>query len=220
MFNDEEHQEAIINEEKSKNTIENKKAGKKERKPLFTKPQNMGVFIIICLLILQILMSGFQLYRGIRQDVERSQLIASVNKYTTNADALTTQMLSDYKADVYNNANVNSTEKQQVMGNEYNFMAQMLLAKQNSRLLELLAQLKQVQKNCFIRCFCCKKPVMNQPAGLFLLVFCLKISIINTIFQMFGCIDLKTIIWSLARVTLAHGFREQIAKPAFWSVSF
>ena len=143
MFNDEEHQDALAKDEKLK-TIknDNKKTEKREKKPLFTKPQNMVVFIILCLLILQVLMSGYQTIRDIRQDVERAQLIASVTKYTASADQLTSQMLTDYKNDVYANENVNSTEKQQVMGTEYNFMAMMLLAKQNSRLLELLSQLR------------------------------------------------------------------------------
>jgi hypothetical protein len=144
MFNDEEHQENSVKKEEKTKTIDDskKKVAKPERKPLFTKPQNMVVFIILCLLILQVLMSGFQTFQNIRSEVQRAQLIASVKKYTASADQLTTQMLSDYKKDVYNNANVNSTEKQQVMGTEYNFMAMMLLAKQNSRLLELLSQLK------------------------------------------------------------------------------
>jgi len=45
--------------------------------------------------------------------------------------------------------------------------------------------------------------------------YCLKVSIINEIKIIIGCIDLKTIIWSLARDFPEHGFREQIAKPAF-----
>ncbi|MBA3074036.1 MAG: hypothetical protein FP831_10595, partial [Anaerolineae bacterium] len=116
MFNDEEHQESILKDEKPKITKSDiKKTEKKERQPLFKKPQNMGLFIILCLLILQVLMSGFQTIRDIRQDAQRAQLIASVTKYTANADQLTSQMLTDYKKDVYANANVNSTEKQQVM---------------------------------------------------------------------------------------------------------
>jgi cytoskeletal protein RodZ len=143
MFNDEEHQESILKDEKPKITKSDiKKTEKKERQPLFKKPQNMGLFIILCLLILQVLMSGFQTIRDIRQDAQRAQLIASVTKYTASADQLTSQMLTDYKNDVYANTNVNSTEKQQVMGTEYNFMAMMLLAKQNNRLLELLSQLR------------------------------------------------------------------------------
>ncbi len=143
MFNDEEHQESILKDEKSKITKSDiKKTEKKERQPLFTKPQNLGLFIILCLLILQVLMSGYQTIRDIRQDAQRAQLIASVTKYTASADQLTSQMLTDYKNDVYANTNVNSTEKQQVMGTEYNFMAMMLLAKQNNRLLELLSQLR------------------------------------------------------------------------------
>jgi CheY-like chemotaxis protein len=143
MFNDEEHQDVVIKEEKSKTTKNDiKRTEKKERQPLFKKPQNMGLFIILCLLILQVLMSGYQTIRDIRQDVQRAQLIASVTKYTANADQLTSQMLTDYKKDVYANEKVNSTEKQQVMGTEYNFMAMMLLAKQNNRLLELLSQLR------------------------------------------------------------------------------
>lgn len=144
MFNDEEHQEPIVvKEDKSGNKTESKNQQvKAERKPLFQKPQNMVIFVILCLLILQVLMSGFETFQNIRNEIQRTQLIASVTKYTANADQLTAQMLSDYKKDVYNNANVNSTEKQQVMGTEYNFMAMMLLAKQNSRLLELLSQLQ------------------------------------------------------------------------------
>ena len=143
MFNDEEHQESILKDENSKTTKNDmKKTEKKERQPLFRKPQNLGLFIILCLLILQVLMSGFQTIRDMRQDAQRAQLIASVTKYTASADQLTSQMLTDYKNDVYANTNVNSTEKQQVMGTEYNFMAMMLLAKQNNRLLELLSQLR------------------------------------------------------------------------------
>ena len=106
------------------------------------KPQNMAVFIILCLLVLQVLMSGYQTFLNIQDQVQQARLIASVQKYTATSDQVISQLLTDYKSDVYNNANVNSTAKQQVMGTEYSFNALMLVAKQNSRIMELLSQLK------------------------------------------------------------------------------
>ena len=106
------------------------------------KPQNMAVFIILCLLVLQVLMSGYQTFLNIQDQVQQARLIASVQKYTATSDQVISQLLTDYKSDVYNNANVNSTAKQEVMGTEYSFNALMLVAKQNSRIMELLSQLK------------------------------------------------------------------------------
>ena len=106
------------------------------------KPQNMVVFVILCLLVLQVLMSGYQTFLSIQDQVQQARLIASVQKYTATSDQVISQLLTDYKSDVYNNANVNSTAKQQVMGTEYSFNALMLVAKQNSRIMELLSQLK------------------------------------------------------------------------------
>lgn len=106
------------------------------------KPQNMVVFIILCLLVLQVLMSGYQTFLNIQDQVQQARLIANVQKYTATSDEVISQLLTDYKSEVYNNANVNSTAKQEVMGTEYNFMALMLVAKQNSRIMELLSQLK------------------------------------------------------------------------------
>jgi len=105
---------------------------KKDRKPVLT-------FILI-LLILQVAMSGYQLYLSIRSEMDRTQLTESVANYTNNVDNLINNMLSDFKADVYNNPNVNSTAKQAVMASEYNFNAAMLIIKQNNRLLELITQ--------------------------------------------------------------------------------
>lgn len=134
MFTDENNQEETQSKEKTGKTPHKKVA--------LQKPQNMGLFIIICLLVLQVLMSGYQTFLSIQDQVQQARLIASVAQYTSTSDELTTQLLSDYNSAVYNNENVNTTAKQEVMGTEYNFMALMLLAKQNSRILELLSQLK------------------------------------------------------------------------------
>ena len=107
-----------------------------------SKPQNMVVFVILCLLVLQVLMSGYQTFLSIQDQVQQARLISSVQKYTATSDEVISQLLTDYKSEVYNNTNVNSTAKQEVMGTEYNFMALMLVAKQNSRIMELLSQLK------------------------------------------------------------------------------
>lgn len=107
---------------------------------------DLVIGLIVGLLILQVLMSGYQVVDNIIQEraaaAQRAQLLADVSKYTTTVDQLTTQMLSDYKKEVYNSDAVNTTAKQEVLGTEYNFMALMLVAKQNSRLMEILAQVK------------------------------------------------------------------------------
>ncbi|MHC1785366.1 MAG: hypothetical protein AB9891_21900 [Anaerolineaceae bacterium] len=103
------------------------------------KPHGVFTFIAVLLFIL-VAISSFQLYRDIVADQRQALITRSVAAYTGNLDKLTTQMLSDYKMNVYNNAAVDSTSKQQVMGLEYNFNALMLLVKQNSRLIELIAQ--------------------------------------------------------------------------------
>lgn len=107
---------------------------KKQKNPLLT--------LITILLVIQISISGYQLFQDIRYQQQRNKLTASVAEYTNTLDELTSQMLADYKADVYNNANVDSTAKQAVMSSEYNFNAIMLLVKQNSRLMEIMTQIK------------------------------------------------------------------------------
>jgi len=108
--------------------------------------KNWMLIALLVLVFLQVLFSGYQtVLSQIRYQQEvnhRNQVITSVASYTANLDALTTQMLDDYKKNVYNNNNVDTTAKQQVLGTEYNFNAIMLLIKQNSRLMEVLAQMK------------------------------------------------------------------------------
>lgn len=106
-----------------------------------------GILIVLAvLLFLQLAVSGFQLYRDIsseaRENARQAVINQSVASYSANLDALTTQMLNDYKANVYNNAAVDTTAKQQVMGQEFNFNAMMLMVKQNSRLMQLIATSK------------------------------------------------------------------------------
>jgi hypothetical protein len=104
-----------------------------------------GILVVILILMgLQVIMSGYQIYRDLimerAQAIDQAVVKKSVSNYTANLDQLTNQMLSDYKANVYNNPKVDTTSKQQVLGTEYNFNAIMLLIKQNSRLMELVAQ--------------------------------------------------------------------------------
>ena len=141
MFADDKSVEA--QEKPVKETKAETVKSKEPKKSLsIKKPQNMVVFIILCLLVLQVLMSGYQTFLNIQDQVQQARLIASVQKYTATSDQVISQLLTDYKSDVYNNANVNSTAKQEVMGTEYSFNALMLVAKQNSRIMELLSQLK------------------------------------------------------------------------------
>lgn len=112
------------------------------KKALKEKNPNRQMTFLIILVAIQVLISGYMLVEDIIYQSKRSQILSKVSDYTATLDELTTQMLVDYKVDVYNNANVDTTAKQAVMANEYNFNATMLLVKQNTRLLEVLAQMK------------------------------------------------------------------------------
>jgi len=120
-----------IREHKS-NLSANTVKEKNQRSPLIT--------LILIVLIIQVLISGYQLYTTINDKIRRAQLTESIAEYTTGLDGLTTQLLSDFKADIYNNPNVNTTSKQAIMASEYNFNAIMLLVKQNTRIMEILTQ--------------------------------------------------------------------------------
>ena len=107
------------------------------------KKQNNPLMVIISILLLiQVLISGYQAYVRINDDRLRAKVTTSVAQYTAGLDELTSKMLADYKTDVYNNPNVDSTSKQAIMSSEYSFNAVLLLVKQNNRLLELLSQIK------------------------------------------------------------------------------
>lgn len=111
-----------------------------------TRQQNSILIVLVVLLTLQVLLSGYQIIHDIsleqQKEESRVQLAAEVAQYNDTLDELTIQMLADYKAEVYNNPNVDSAAKQEVMGTEYNFMALMLLIKQNTRLMEIAAELR------------------------------------------------------------------------------
>jgi hypothetical protein len=109
--------------------------------------QSPIMIALVVLLTLQVLMSGYQIINDSimeRQKEEtRTQLIAEVSDYAATVDELTSQLLADYKTEVYNNPDVDTAAKQEVMGTEYNFMAIMLLIRQNTRLLEITAELNR-----------------------------------------------------------------------------
>ena len=106
--------------------------GKKQRNPLMV--------LILVFLIIQVLISGYQLYATINDNMHRTKLTQTVTDYTSGLDGIISQLLIDFKADVYNNPSVDTTSKQTVMASEYNFNAIMLLAKQNARIMEILTQ--------------------------------------------------------------------------------
>lgn len=143
------NQNSIINEYASQQKPRSKPKiipETKGTKQIEEKDQRIWKTVIIVLLALQVLLTIFQVVNvqinQMKEETYRKNVIQSVQTYTKNVDALTIKMLDDYKKDVYNNSNVDSTSKQQVMGNEYNFNAIMLLIKQNSRMMEMLSQLR------------------------------------------------------------------------------
>jgi len=101
---------------------------------------------LVILMALQVLLTGYQIVRDTMQEQQaarqRASLSAEVAQYADTLDGLTTQLLNDYKQEVYNNPSVDSAAKQQIMGNEYNFMATMLVIRQNTRMLEVLAKMR------------------------------------------------------------------------------
>jgi len=134
---------AIINKKKQGSEGSNMQPPKpvNEKKLNRKKPDRIVVLILI-LLFIQTLFGGYRLYQDITYQVNRSKLTASAAQYISSLDQLTNQMLTDYKNDVYNNANVDTTAKQGIMSSEYTFRAIMLLTKQNSRIMEILTQIQ------------------------------------------------------------------------------
>lgn len=108
--------------------------------------QNALLIVIAALLFLQVAVSAFGLYLNMARDqmasAQRASIVQSVNKYTENVNALTNQMLEQYKKEVYGGGKVDTVEKQLVMGAEYNFMGLMLLVRQNNEIIKMLTQLK------------------------------------------------------------------------------
>lgn len=146
--------EQVDNEVNNQQEITHKLQAKPGLAGLFEKngpnagadPKHNLMVVITVLLAIQILLSGYQIFHDIIRDQrearEKSVLTSSVASYTQNLDELTNKMLEDYKTSIYNNSQVDTTSKQVVMGTEYNFNAIMLLIKQNSRLMELIAESK------------------------------------------------------------------------------
>jgi hypothetical protein len=115
MFADDKSVQEPVKKVKESKPAEVVKTKEPRKKIEIKKPQNMVLFVILCLLILQVLMTGYQTFLNIQDQVQQARLIASVQKYTSTTDQVVNQLLTDYKSEVYNNANVNSTAKQQVM---------------------------------------------------------------------------------------------------------
>lgn len=147
---DEKHEQIEVIDEKpagSKKTREKNPSSRMEKFKLPGDPSTRTwMMVITILLAVQVLLTVFQVVNAqivrVNEERFRSQVVQGVATYTANVDELTAQMLTDYKNDVYNNSKVDTTAKQQVMGTEYNFNAILLLIKQNSRLMEMLSQLR------------------------------------------------------------------------------
>ncbi len=147
---DEKHEQIEVIDEKlagSKKTQEKNPSSRMEKFKLPGDPSTRTwMMVITILLAVQVLLTVFQVVNAqivrVNEERFRSQVVQGVATYTANVDELTAQMLTDYKNDVYNNSKVDTTAKQQVMGTEYNFNAILLLIKQNSRLMEMLSQLR------------------------------------------------------------------------------
>jgi hypothetical protein len=114
----------------------------REKKPA----SNVLLILIVILLVLQVALSGYNTVNTYlveqQRSVERAQIINEAAQYAANVDSVSRQMIQNFQNDVYKNKDVDSPEKQQVMGAEYNFMGLMLLSQQNSKLVELLAKLR------------------------------------------------------------------------------
>lgn len=110
------------------------------------RKHNWLLIIILVLVAAQVIISGYQtVMTQIRYQEEiahRNQVILSVENYTKDLDSITTQLLKEYQQVVYSESNKANYQSQEVLGNEYTFKAIMLLVRQNSRLMKVLAQMK------------------------------------------------------------------------------
>jgi uncharacterized protein HemX len=109
-------------------------------------PTNTILIVIIVLLVLQVAFTGYNTVNHFitdQQDIaQKAQVINEVAQYAANIDGVTRQMLDNYKKDVYNNQEIDSIGKQQVLATEYTFMGLMLLSQQNAKLMQTIALLK------------------------------------------------------------------------------
>ena len=131
-----------ILEEGSEESVETKDTGKK-RKPLST---NALLVVVIILLVLQTVLTGFNTVNGFIKDQQETARIAKITTevagYAAGVEGVSRQMLDNYKKDIYNNESVDSLGKQQVLATEYTFMGLMLISQQNAKLIQTITQLK------------------------------------------------------------------------------
>lgn len=108
--------------------------------------QNVVLIVVALLLLIQVVLTGYSLYRDFQrdkivteQDAKRAELLAAVTQYTSANESLSTKLLSDYEQDVYNNPRVDSAVKQQVIANDYIVGYLRLIIQQNNQLLQIVA---------------------------------------------------------------------------------
>lgn len=101
--------------------------------------QSIILILLIVLLSVQVIISGYGLYRDVQKDKMTSELLTAVNQYILSNSALSDKLLKDYEENVYNNPRVDSAVKQQVIANDYIVGYLKLIAEQNNQLLQLLA---------------------------------------------------------------------------------
>jgi len=109
-------------------------------------PTNTLLIVIIVLLVIQVAFTGYNTVSNFildqQQTARKAEVTTEVAQYAADVEGVTRQMLDNYKKDVYNNENIDSVEKQQVLATEYTFMGLMLLSQQNAKLIQTIALLK------------------------------------------------------------------------------
>lgn len=109
-------------------------------------PTNTLLVVIIILLVIQAVFTGYNTVTKFitdQQDIARkAQVTNEVAQYAANVEGVTRQMLENYKKDIYNNPEIDSLGKQQILATEYTFMGLMLLSQQNAKLIQTIALLK------------------------------------------------------------------------------
>jgi hypothetical protein len=108
-------------------------------------PYKLFLIILIALLVIQL---GVSAYSAITNTIDRQQtqarLAAQEEAKTQLLQALsdnfsaTTDMLTSYEDDVYNNSQVDSAPKQQIMQNEHIFIALIRTINQNNLMIEAI----------------------------------------------------------------------------------
>lgn len=104
--------------------------------------QAVLLVVLVVLVAVQVVLSSYGLYREMRREQARAELMTSISQFTLINSDISDKLLDDYNKNVYHNIDVDSVLKQQVVGNDYLIGYLKLIAKQNNQLLAAIGEMR------------------------------------------------------------------------------